>query len=727
MSPTSYLAALPRIVASNICQAGRSVKLLNRPQNQNPPFGRGAADFHRVRFIRSVQPVLAYPPGAPRNPLVGRREEGLSWIAVENPPLTAVSSPPPARRTGVALAHLALIVLIGAAIYLPALSASFHLDDSPSIRDNAAIRHLGDLRAIWSFWPTRFFTYLSLALNFHFSQLDPLPYHAANVAIHLANALLVYALSRRLFPGRAAVALLSSLVFLCHPLQTQAVTYVVQRATSLAAFFYLFSVLCYLKARCGSSASPGRRLGRDDAPVPSCKRSDPTSPLTAECGQRAILQAKRYCIFYVLSFLSGLGAMLAKEFAFSLPLTLALAEWLLVRDAARSVRRRALILLPFLLSLLLIPSLVYLHRDYPCYNDSGQIEWAKRAGIIDRVASGHGGSPRDYLLTQPRVLVTYLRLIAFPADQRVEYDYPKIFSPFQLSAYAPLLILFSILIAAGAAIRRKYIRAAFGLLWFIIVLVPESSVIPILDACVEHRLYLPLAGGAFLAGSFLESAGKGKRITTVFFALGLALLALLAYRRNLAWRDPITLWEDNVVKAEGKARVHGNLGKAYLDAGRFEKAAREFKRMIELDPTFVGAYNNLAVIYIDHLKDYEEAKKYISLALALFPDYPAGYLNLGVIHLNNRQLKPAIENFKKVLDLDPKNLLAFYNLAACYVNLGDLGRAEECLRKGLSYWPEEPRFYLLLSRICREKGDIPAAEEWERRLQVREDPGNQGK
>lgn len=624
----------------------------------------------------------------------------------------AVSSPPPARRRGVGLAHLALIFLIGIAIYLPALSASFHLDDSPSIRDNAAIRHLGDLRAIWAFWPTRFCTYLSLAANFHFARLDPLPYHAVNIAIHLLNASLVYFLCRCLFPGRAAVALLSSLVFLCHPLQTQAVTYVVQRATSLASFFYLLSVLCYLKARGGS---------------PYCKRSDTASPLLASGEQGAILQAKRYYIFYLLSFLSCLGAILTKEFAVSLPFALLLVEALIVRDATREKGRKLLVLLPFFLSLLFFATLAYLHRDNPYYNDSGQIEWAKRAGILDRVGPGHGGSPLSYLLTQPRVFLTYLRLVFLPGQQRVEYDYPKIFSPFQLSGYAPLLILFSILIVAGAAVRRKYFRVAFGMLWFVIVLVPESSVIPILDACVEHRLYLPMAGVAFLAGSFLESTGKWKRTTTVFFAWGLALLALLAYRRNLVWRDPISLWEDNVLKAEGKARVHGNLGKAYLDAGRFEKAAREFKRMIELDPTFAGAYNNLAVIYIDHLRDYAEAERYIDRALALFPDYPAGYLNRGVIHLNRRELKPAIENFKQVLLLDPKNLLAFYNLAACYVNLGDLGRAEECLRKGLSYWPEEPRFYLLLSRIYREKGDIPGAEEWERRLGVREGPTNEEK
>ncbi|MCX6348942.1 MAG: tetratricopeptide repeat protein [Candidatus Aureabacteria bacterium] len=613
------------------------------------------------------------------------------------------------------VSHCLVILSIGLVIYYPALSASFHLDDSPSIRDNAAIRHLGDLRAIWAFWPTRFVTYCSLALNFHFSQLNPLPYHAANVAIHLLNAILVYLLCRRLFPARNAVPFLAALVFLCHPLQTQGVTYVVQRATSLASFFYLLSVLLYVRSmehgarsrEAGGTPSPGATSDAIGSVASPCPPS-----LSLGRGRRA--EAKRSCICYILSLFACLAAMLTKEFAATLPIILVLMEWLVVRDATRTARFKALILLPFLLATFLIPSLVYFHRDYPCYNDSGQIEWAKKAGFVDTVAPGHGESPRTYLLTQPRVFLTYLRLVFFPAKQRVEYDFNKNISFFQTSSFLPSLLILSLAIFALAR-RRNIFIISFGILWFIVTLIPESSVIPILDVCVEHRLYLPLAGAAILAGSFLESIASRGRAAFPFAFAALFLFSLLTCNRNLVWHDPITLWEDNAAKAEGKARVHGNLGKAYLDAGRFEKAAREFKRMIELDPTFVGAYNNLAVIYIDHLKDYEEAKKYIALSLSLFPDYPAGYLNLGVIYLNTRQLKLAIENFKKVLDLDPKNLLAHYNLAACYVNLGDFTRAEEYLRRGLSFWPEEARFYALLARICRERGDIPQAEEFERK------------
>ncbi len=222
---------------------------------------------------------------------------------------------------------------------------------------------------------------------------------------------------------------------------------------------------------------------------------------------------------------------------------------------------------------------------------------------------------------------------------------------------------------------------------------------------------------------------SGRTILAVLLIAGIGLAVYLpAFQASFHLDDGPSI-RDNAARAPGHPRVRGNLGKAYLDQGRFERAAEEFRKVIELDPSAVGAYNNLAVIYIDHLQDYRLAERYIEVSLALFPDYPAGYLNRGVIHLNNRRLRSAVRDFEKVLELDPENLLAHYNLAACYINLGDMysreaaslrasgreeeartreesareeyRRAEEYLRRGLSYWPEDRRFYLLLDLVYR--------------------------
>ncbi len=431
--------------------------------------------------------------------------------------------------------------------------------------------------------------------------------------------------------------------------------------------------------------------------------------------------------------------MLTKEFTVTLPVMLVLAELLVLRDIPGKKSRKLLRLAPFLLALLLIPAIIRLYSANPHYNDSGQVEWLREAGVMSQTAPGHGESPRLYLLTQSRVFITYLRLLVLPVNQQVDYDYPKISSVFEpgVLIYAATFISL-IMIALYCSRRKNLILAGFGIFWFIIVLLPESSFIPIIDVAVEHRLYLPLFGMVLVFAVLLRSLARYRRARFYLCAAAVILLGLLTYRRNLVWKEPVTLWEDNVKKAPGRARVHGNLGKAYLDRGRYEKAAEEFRKLIEIDPTFAGAYNNLAVIYIDHIKDYALAEKYIEASLTLFPDYPAGYVNRGVINLNNRRLRPAIRDFEKAVELDPENLLAYYNLGACYINLGDLyareasslrslgkeeaaagkdqaaaaeyARAEEFLQRGISYWPEEAKFYVLLARLYRGMGETEKAD-----------------
>ena len=618
----------------------------------------------------------------------------------------------PAVRTS---AYILLIICVGVVVYLPAFQASFHLDDGPSIRDNVVLRRL-DPEAIFNYWPTRFFTYLSLAVTFRYAGLDQFLYHLGNIVIHIFNGLVVYFLLRRL-PGKFGPlsALIGTLIFLVHPLQTQAATYVIQRATSLAGGFFLLSILFYLKA-----FQVKKNRQKDNADISTR------------------FKLFNY-IYYLLSLLFAVCAMFTKEFTITLPGTLILTELLVPRDLQAARSKKFIRLIPFLLMLLIIPAVIQLYSANPHYNDSGQIEWMREAGVVGKTAPGHGESPRIYLLTQSRVFITYLRLLALPINQQVDYDYPKILSLFEPGVFICLTVIISLVIIAIYFSKRKNLMmAGFGISWFILTLLPESSIIPIIDVIVEHRLYLPLFGVVLVFASIYGGLARFRRSRLILAAAIIFFFGWLTYQRNLVWKDPVSLWEDNVAKAPGRARIHGNLGKAYLDKGRYERAAEEFKKLIEIDPTFASAYNNLAVIYIDHLKDDRIARKYIEASLTLFPDYPAGYVNLGVIDLNNRKLRSAIKNFEKALELDPGNLLAYYNLGACYINLGDLyareaaslhsvkkeeiarekevlaraeyRRAEEFLRRGLSIWPEDPRFNLLLARLYKGMGKTEEAE-----------------
>ena len=152
------------------------------------------------------------------------------------------------------------IVFLGVLVYANTFSNSFHFDDFKSILSNPSLRNILDFKAIWNFWPTRFVTYLSFALSYHFSKLNVFGYHFFNLIIHLANALLVWKLTlltfrtpllkdKKITSWAYPIAFFTGLIFVAHPIQTQAVTYIVQRTTSLAVFFYLASFVLYVQSR----------------------------------------------------------------------------------------------------------------------------------------------------------------------------------------------------------------------------------------------------------------------------------------------------------------------------------------------------------------------------------------------------------------------------------------------------------------------------------------------
>ena len=156
------------------------------------------------------------------------------------------------------LLSIIIISCLGIIVYSNTYHCSFHFDDFSSIVTNPNIRHIHDLHHIWKNWPSRFITYLSIALNYHFYGVNVYGYHLVNFLVHLITSLLVWWLVRLtlLTPAMKGnkiadhgdwVALFAGLIFLTHPLQTQAVTYIIQRAASMATMFYVASLCLYIK------------------------------------------------------------------------------------------------------------------------------------------------------------------------------------------------------------------------------------------------------------------------------------------------------------------------------------------------------------------------------------------------------------------------------------------------------------------------------------------------
>lgn len=532
----------------------------------------------------------------------------------ERPGSEPGASAPGSRRGLLAAAALAGLCALA---YAAALGGTFVFDDFPLIRDNALVRDL----SAWAPWgpgwragPSRWLTNATFALNHRLGGLDPAGYKAVNVAIHLANALLVFALVRvtlrtRRMDGSVlrrepdAVALGAAALFVSHPLQTQAVTYVVQRSTSLAT-------LCYLAAAVAYARWAARRDGAG---------------------------RWRGAGWYALALVAAVLGMRAKEIAFTLPVALALWETAFGEGARL---RRAVALVPLLVTLLIIPaSLVDLRRPLD------QLATAAAA------ASNQTDLSRwDYLVTQPAVVSRYLRLLAWPVGQSLDHDQPlyrSLAEPAVLGGLALIGALAALALwlaarsspgrGAGRALDPGARLAAFGIGWFFVALSVESSVIPIGDLMFEHRVYLPSAGlfaGVAAAAALALARLLPDRWPRVLVAGGLGLSILLAAAsaaRNRVWTDEVSLWTDAAAKAPEKPRPHLNLGHALDERGERDAAIASYLAALRADPAYVSAHANLGIAYVRR-GDLERAVAHLRTAIALDPADPEPHNTLGVAY-----------------------------------------------------------------------------------------------
>lgn len=358
------------------------------------------------------------------------------------------------------LFSIIFILCLGILVYSNSFHCAFHFDDELSITKNTFIRNIQDLGTIWNFLPRRFILYLSIALNYHFNGLDVVGYHVFNLGVHLITAVLIWwltllTLSTPVFQGVALVkkntskkfsqeaqsdsiaqhasliALLVGLLFVSHPLQTESVTYIVQRAASMVTLFYVASLSCYIKSRLLQQNKPGS------------------------------VSAKFY---YMGALTIAVLAMFTKETAITLPLMILLYEFFFFKSKGRFNWRYVS---PFLLTLLIIPLTIFFTESASAL--------AQRGVLIEatpEISSWH------YLLTQFNVIVTYIRLLIIPLNQNLDYDFAVTKSFFEWPTLISFLFLISILLATKQ-LFQKYKLLSFSILWFFITLLPESSVLPI--------------------------------------------------------------------------------------------------------------------------------------------------------------------------------------------------------------------------------------------------------
>lgn len=574
--------------------------------------------------------------------------------------------------------HLSLILFLGVLVYSNTFTVPFQFDDQTNISENPAVT--GRFEPSNLLMP-RSVGNLSFMLNWRAGGMDVRGYHVLNLSVHVLNAFLLYFLIILTFKTPSMkgscemrvvymAALFSALLFVSHPVQTQAVTYIVQRLASLSAFFYMGSLSAYISSRLSA-------------------------------GKRARL------LLYALSVVFAVLGMKSKETAFTLPLVMLLYETVFFGGGLKGKLPR---LLPFFLAMGLIP-LGFMLSGRPAGEILGDVSSALSAGE----ALGRW----EYLMTELRVLATYLRLLVLPYGQNIDYDYPLSASLLEPGVLTSLFLhLFLIGLGVYALVLSKrhgsWLRlAAFGIFWFYIALSVESSVIPIADVIFEHRLYLP---SAFLIGgfSFCVFYVLRERPRAAVAALTLAVLALSvsAHMRNGVWRGGVSLWEDAARKSPLKFRVHANLAAEYVKNGLFEESSSEIKKALllkpEEGPELAEAYNILGVAKLKAGR-YAEAKESLEKALSLAPLYPPTYNNLASLFGETGDYESALGAARKALELSPSNYTAMNNIGLALASMGRNKEAIEMYEKSIALNPyyAEAHYNLLLALL--EGGDTEGA------------------
>ncbi len=507
----------------------------------------------------------------------------------------------------------------------------------------------------------------TFALNHMAGGFDPFGYHLVNLILHVLNGLLLFHLAWRVIAALPShrwqeraplVALFGAAVWVAHPVQTQAVSYIWQRFTELAALFYLAALVLYVEGR---------------------------------------LRRKRWC--FVAAFALYLVALLTKENTAVLPIMVLLVELLLLgrRDDALPRRR----LMAGAGAAVVICALV-----------AGVFLGPRALRKMSAAAENRGFTITERLLTQPRVVAHYVSLLVLPLPSRLnlDYDFPK--STSLMQPWTTPVALAGVLAALVLALHqwRRRPLLSFAILWFLGNLVIESSFVP-LDMVYEHRLYLPSMIPIVLAcGWLLHLRWPIKTAVTVGLGLVLAL-TLASGERNRVWADDLVLWKDNAAKSPGKARAWGNLGKTYQERGQFTEAKAAFERTLELDPKQVRAYNNLALIYLNQLEQPQKARELLEQGLALDPEDAACHVNLGVACNRTGDYECALKHLQIAFDHDPDAPQSFHNLALAYYHLKRYPRALELLQEAVARFPGEPGLRGLMGEVYRGMGDEQRARE----------------
>lgn len=543
------------------------------------------------------------------------------------------------------------IVVAGLAAYYSSFGGVFMFDDRAHI--------LGD-RRLKEVWPLtealgrrRPVVDYSLRVNYEIGGENPWGYHLVNVTAHLLAATVLFGIvgrtlrrvDRREYSGGAAplLALCVALLWVVHPLQTESVTYVVQRAESFMGLLYLLTLYCVIRSA--------------DSRVPVVWQVAAVAACALGMGSKAIMiTAPVVVLVYDRTFLS--------------------------KSFVESFRRRAAL--------------------YIGLASTWGVLWfcGVLRGVLDpgraRATVGFGFrgiTPLEYAQTQFGVVLEYLRLSFWPRPLVFDYEWPVAHAP--LDIILPAIVIGGLVVGTLWALARRS-GAGFPGVWFFVILLPTSGFIPIKDKMFEHRMYLSLAavvvvtvlGGHWVLRSILERFPVGvttRRLVTGALVMSIVgALGLATHRRNGVYHSEVGMWQDVLSKRLDNPRASENLGTALLAAGRLDEALQSLRHAVAVSPGSWHVHNGLGFALVAHGR-MNEAIRSFREAIRLRPSFARAHLNLGNALSNTGRIEEAIEEFRAALRDNAYYSEARLNLANELVGRGDIDEAIEEYRTILRF------------------------------------------
>ena len=550
--------------------------------------------------------------------------------------------------------HIFIIVLSSFIVYLNSLNNGFIYDDIATIKENFAIRNPENIGVFFTntintagssqvlqktYRPLVMTTF---ALNYWIGKFNVAGYHIVNILFHTANAVLIYILIILLLGMELNIsqkkinvmAFFASLLFAVHPVNTEAVNYIWQRSELMASFFYLLAVVTFIRYR-------GKTL------------------------QYVLLT-----VFYIM-------ALMSKEMAVTLPFILMLIDWYFMAGFNKRIffnhfNKRYLPLI--------VITLTYSIYRLTGFGFFGDISDPSKEGVF------------NYFITQSRVILKYFQLIIIPVGFSIDHNFPVSRSIFDGKVIMSFIIII-IIILVGNYLAKYSKTTSLFMLWFFIILIPTSTVISLYPIIMnDHRIYLAGAGIITAIIILLFSYLPGKKFIIIVTGMVLVLFSFLTIRRNIDWKDDISLWSATIKVSPGSFRAHDALGAAYLERGMLDEALKEKQKAIEINPNNVALYMNRGIAY-GMKGQLENAMNDFDKAIELNPEDTDAYYNRGSLYGESGQYQKAIEDYTKAIELNPEDTTAYYNRGIDYGKSGQYQKAIEDYTKAIELNPEDADAY----------------------------------